>query len=138
MSAQRASEAGGAFDVVILGSGVAGLGAAACAHAAGLSAVLLEKSSKLGGGSAFSYGLIWAPRSHLAEAAGYVDSRDAVMRYMRHLAGGFADSRRLDVFVDTIPPVMRHLEELGLPLQIIHGITDHYYGIAEGARRKAA
>ena len=46
-------------DVVVLGSGIAGLAAALAAHEAGLHAVVLEKAETLGGTSSDSYGLIW-------------------------------------------------------------------------------
>ena len=121
-----------AYDLVVIGSGVAGLSAAACARELGLSAVVLEKSANLGGGTSFSYGLIWAPRSDLAEAAGYADSREQILTYMRHLAGGIADEKKMTAFVDTVPDVIRLFERLGMTFQIIHGVTDHYYGIAPG------
>jgi 3-oxosteroid 1-dehydrogenase len=121
-----------AYDLVVIGSGVAGLSAAASAHELGLSAIVLEKSANLGGGTAFSYGLLWAPRNHLTEAAGYEDSRAAVMTYMRHLSGGIADEKKMAAFVDTVPDVIQFFEKAGMTFQIIHGITDHYYGIAPG------
>jgi succinate dehydrogenase/fumarate reductase flavoprotein subunit len=75
-------------DVVILGSGIAGLSAALAAHELGLRPVVLEKAGTLGGGTIHSYGLIWVGRNHLAEAAGYSDTRDETMSYLRFLGGG--------------------------------------------------
>ena len=61
------------YDVVVLGSGIAGLAGALAAHELGLKPVVLEKASLLGGGTVNSYGLIWVGQNHLAEAAGHDD-----------------------------------------------------------------
>jgi len=58
-------------DVVVLGSGLAGLAGALAAHQLGLRPIVLEKAKTLGGGTVNSYGLIWVGQNHLAEAAGY-------------------------------------------------------------------
>ena len=67
------------FDVVILGSGIAGLAAALAAHDHGLRAALVEKTAVLGGTSSDSYGLIWAGANHLLLAAGQQDAREATV-----------------------------------------------------------
>src|SRR2546428_12602501 len=77
-----------AWDVVILGSGIAGLAGALAAHELGLRPIVLEKASTLGGGTVNSYGLIWVGQNHLAQAAGYSDTRDETIAYMRLLGGG--------------------------------------------------
>ena len=59
-----------AWDVVVLGSGIAGLAGALAAHELGLRPIVLEKASTLGGGTVNSYGLIWVGQNHLAQAAG--------------------------------------------------------------------
>ena len=53
------------FDVVVIGSGMAGASAALAAHAEGLSVVVLEKGSKAGGGTTYSYGGLWLGGTHL-------------------------------------------------------------------------
>ena len=76
-----------AWDVVILGSGVAGLAGALAAHELGLRPLVLEKASTLGGGTVHSYGLIWVGQNHLAQAAGHGDTRDETIAYLRYLGG---------------------------------------------------
>src|SRR6266567_5940863 len=95
------------YDVVILGSGIAGLAAALAAHALGLQPVVLEKAAALGGGTVHSYGLIWVGQNHLAEAAGHADTRDEVLAYMRFLGGGNIDEARLAAFVDRSPEALK-------------------------------
>jgi succinate dehydrogenase/fumarate reductase flavoprotein subunit len=58
------------YDVVILGSGIAGLAGALAAHKLGLQPLVLEKAAALGGGTVHSYGLIWVGQNYLAREAG--------------------------------------------------------------------
>src|SRR5207248_7486937 len=68
----------GSYDVVILGSGIAGLAAALAAYQLGLQPIVLEKAAALGGGTVHSYGLIWVGQNYLARDAGIADSHDEV------------------------------------------------------------
>jgi 3-oxosteroid 1-dehydrogenase len=122
-----------AYDVVVLGSGIAGLAGALSAHELGLRPVVLEKASLLGGGTVNSYGLIWIGDNHLARAAGHKDSRDEVVAYMRFLGGGALDEERMASFVDRSPEALRFFEACGVGFRLVRGITDHYYGNAPGA-----
>jgi glycine/D-amino acid oxidase-like deaminating enzyme len=97
-----------AWDVVVLGSGIAGLAGALAAHELGLRPIVLEKASTLGGGTVNSYGLIWVGQNHLAQAAGYSDTRDETIAYMRFLGGGSLDDDRMSTFVDRSPEALRN------------------------------
>ena len=97
------------YDVLVLGSGIAGLSAALAAHEKGLRPIIIEKSHKVGGGTTNSYGLIWVGNNHLARATGYEDSRDDIVRYMRFLAGGEAFEENLNAYVDRSPHVLKFL-----------------------------
>jgi 3-oxosteroid 1-dehydrogenase len=78
------------YDVVVAGTGIAGLSAALAAAEAGLSVVLFDKDGLIGGGTALSYGGLWAGCNHLAKAAGIADDRQSVYDYMQFVAGGSA------------------------------------------------
>jgi len=121
------------WDVVILGSGIAGLAGALAAHELGLRPVVLEKASTLGGGTVNSYGLIWVGQNHLAQAAGYSDTRDEVVAYLRFLGGAALDDDRMSTFVDRSPEALRFFERCGVRFHVIRGLTDHYYGKAPGS-----
>jgi 3-oxosteroid 1-dehydrogenase len=78
---QPEDEAG--FDVVVIGSGAAGLTAALTASAAGASVLILEKSDLIGGTSAMSGAGTWIPCNRLAREAGLSDSREEALMYLR-------------------------------------------------------
>jgi len=123
-----------AWDVVVLGSGIAGLAGALAAHELGLRPIVLEKAKTLGGGTVNSYGLIWVGQNHLAEAAGHGDTRDETIAYLRFLGGGSLDDERLSNFVDRSPEALRFFESCGVRFRLVGGVPDHYYGEAPGAR----
>ena len=121
-----------AYDVIVLGSGCAGMAAAVAATEAGFSTLLVEKADSLGGGTTASYGLLWAGINHLAQEAGLSDTREDVIKYMAFLGGGEVEPERVDAFVDTAPVAIRFFEDCGAKFQIVRGVSDHYYGIAPG------
>ena len=88
-------------DVVVVGSGAGALVAAAVAAAGGAEVLVLEKSSRLGGGSALSTGLIFAPDSEQMREAGIEDSPADALHYLSRLNGGIAPSERLQAFLAT-------------------------------------
>ena len=57
-------------DVVVLGTGAAGLVAALAAHDAGATVGLYEKADVVGGTTALSGGIVWVPNNRQAAAAG--------------------------------------------------------------------
>jgi len=120
-------------DVVVLGSGLAGLAGALAAHQLGLRPIVLEKAKTLGGGTVNSYGLIWVGQNHLAEAAGYGDTRDETIAYVRFLGGGSLDDDRMSTFVDRSPEALKFFENCGVRFRLVRGVTDHYYGTSPGA-----
>jgi hypothetical protein len=122
-----------AWDVVVLGSGIAGLAGALAAHELGLRPIVLEKASTLGGGTVNSYGLIWVGQNHLAQAAGYSDTRDETIAYMRFLGGGSLDDDRMSTFVDRSPEALIFFEKCGIRFHVVRGVTDHYYGKSPGS-----
>jgi 3-oxosteroid 1-dehydrogenase len=121
------------FDVVVVGSGIAGLATALTAHETGLRAVVLEKAGKLGGGTAFANGGIWIGDNHLARAAGYKDSREDVLSYMRFIAGDEAIEENLLAYADRGPEALKFCEDCGVRFRISKGLSDHYYDSAPGS-----
>jgi 3-oxosteroid 1-dehydrogenase len=122
------------FDVVVLGSGIAGLAAALAAARMGLRPLVLEKADRIGGITVHSYGIIWIGRNHLAQARGLHDDRDDVLAYMRFIGGGQISEDKMIAFVDRSPEALRFFEQCGIAFRVIAGVTDHYFGTAPGSR----
>lgn len=102
-----------AADVIVLGSGSAGLVAALTAAAQGLSVVVLEKTGSLGGTTAMSGAGTWVPANHLAAAAGIEDSVEEALTYIRAAApeGWAATEEPLwRAFVAAAPEMLRFVE----------------------------
>ena len=86
------------FDVVVIGSGIAGVATALAAREAGCVRSCIEKARKLGGGTSFSMGGIWIGNNHLMRAAGYKDTprgRARLHALRRRRGGRRRASRRL-------------------------------------------
>ena len=122
------------FDVIVLGSGIAGLAAALAAHDHGLRPLLIEKADLIGGTTSDSYGLIWVGGNHLMRRAGEADTREEIIRYMTFLGGGELSEDRMLALVDRSPEVLAYFESCGIPFRMMGGIVDHYLGVAAGAR----
>jgi 3-oxosteroid 1-dehydrogenase len=122
-----------ACDVVVIGSGLAGLACAVAAAELGLSCLVLEKAEKLGGGSAISGGSLWVGANHLNAAAGGRDSQAEVIDYLRYVGAGGLDAARMQTFVEEAPPALQFFEACGIPFQLTTRI-DHYHGVAPGAK----
>jgi 3-oxosteroid 1-dehydrogenase len=128
-----------AYDVVVLGTGAAGLIAAVTAAADGASVGLFEKTDLVGGTSSMSGGVVWIPNNHHQRDAGLVDSRDDALAYLGALSLGQIDSDMAAMFVDTAPVMLQWLEE-NTPCRfaVIDGYSDyhpeHPGGKPEGGR----
>src|SRR6185437_12018692 len=74
-------------DLVIIGSGGGAMAAALAAHSAGITPLVLEKQSVLGGSTAMSGGVIWVPNNPLMRAEGVSDSYEAGLAYFEDVVG---------------------------------------------------
>ena len=64
-------------DFIAVGSGMGASCAVLAAQAQGLETVILEKSEVFGGGTTYSYGIVWVGDNHLERALGIKDSQEA-------------------------------------------------------------
>lgn len=98
-------------DVIVMGSGAAGLTAATLAHDGGAEVLVLEKSQQFGGTTGVSGGMPWIPLNrHLADV-GVSDSREEALTYLRRLTlGTEPDPDLVETFVDTAAEMLDYLE----------------------------
>ena len=125
--------------MLIVGTGGAGLTAALRAHSLGLNPLIIEKSQKIGGTSAYSGGGIWIPDNPINKAAGTKDSLEDALLYMDTLIGdvGRASSRERRVaFLENGPRMVSFLQSIGFQWRSCPGYPDYYPhlpgGTAEG------
>jgi len=99
------------YDVVVLGTGAAGLTAAIAAHDGGARVGVFEKAETVGGTSAWSGGQIWIPANPHELALGKQDSREQALTYLMSLSHGMIDPKMAAAYIDTGPEMIRYLEE---------------------------
>ncbi|HEX9335327.1 MAG TPA: FAD-dependent oxidoreductase, partial [Pseudonocardiaceae bacterium] len=115
------------FDVVVVGSGAAGMTAALAAQAHGLTVVVVEKAATFGGSTARSGGGIWVPNNEVLRRAGAPDSPDRAAAYLAGIVGDTVTPERL-VALLTHGPDMVTLVRAATPLDFrwVRGYPDYY------------
>jgi 3-oxosteroid 1-dehydrogenase len=115
------------FDVVVLGTGAAGLVAALAAAEGGASVGLFEKADRFGGTTAISGGGCWVPGNAQMAASGIADSREDALRYLASLSFGHIRPGFAEAFIDDGPRVFGWLESAaGLRMKIVSGYPDYH------------
>lgn len=128
-------------DVLVIGSGAAGLTAAVTAAHFGLKVLVAEKAPVFGGTSAWSGGWLWIPRNPLALAAGIDEPPDAPMQYLRSELGNRAGDERLPVFLANGPEMVQFLQDNSAMRWIEGNRTPDFHetpGAGKGGRSVAA
>lgn len=111
-------------DVVVLGSGGAGLTAALTAAVTGASVEVYEKAPTVGGTTAVSGGIVWIP-AHNRSPDGALTAADA-LRYLRAQSLGSMDDELVETFVRTGPAMLDFIEaHSGLQFEIATGFPDY-------------
>jgi succinate dehydrogenase/fumarate reductase flavoprotein subunit len=114
-------------DVIILGTGAAGMAAALAAHESGAKVALIERWDRIGGTSAISGGVIWVADNPRMRAAGMTDSRADALAYFRSLDHGDLVDETIEAFVDTGPEALAFLEGIdALKVAVLPGYPDYY------------
>lgn len=112
-------------EVLVVGSGAAGLTAAIVAHDGGAKVILLEKSSQFGGATAVSGGGLWVPNNRFLRAGYKIDvwdpkkkawvkesdSKEKALRYMKRSSLGMSTDELMETYVNTINEACNYLEE---------------------------
>ena len=119
-------------DVLVAGSGAAGLTAAITAADAGLSTLVVESTDRWGGTTMRSGGGLWMPNNPLMRRCGIEDSREEALTYLEASIGPVDDvgpassQERREAFVDAVPDVVGLLERLGVRWCVARDYPDYY------------
>ena len=124
-------------DVIVIGSGAAGLSAALSAGARGSRVLVLEKSQLVGGTTALSGGGTWVPCHHHQAAIGATDSREEALDYIRAIAPqGWhnVEEPLWRAFVHCAPEMLTFVEAKS-PLRFAPSLEPDPYVEAPGGKR---
>ena len=111
-------------DVVVLGTGGAGLTAALTAAVAGASVAVFEKAPTVGGTTAVSGGIVWIPAHHRCPDR-ELTVADA-LQYLQAQSFGSMDDELVETFVQTGPVMLDFVEaHSGLRFEIAPGFPDY-------------
>jgi 3-oxosteroid 1-dehydrogenase len=115
------------YDVVVVGSGAAGMTAALTAAHHGLRTVLIEKAPHYGGSTARSGGGLWIPNNDVLLAEGVSDTPEQARAYLAHITGDVVDDAMRAAFLDNGPAALRFvLANTPLRLRWVTGYADYY------------
>lgn len=118
---------GDGYDVVVAGSGAAGLTAALAAAKDGASVAVLEKAAYLGGTSAVSGGMIWVPMNRCMNELGIADSREDAISYLEAVSDGRTAHEVLATLVDQGTEMLGFVEaEGGLRFETLENFPDYH------------
>jgi succinate dehydrogenase/fumarate reductase flavoprotein subunit len=99
-----------ACDLVVVGSGAAGLATAITARKRGLNVVVLEKEPVFGGTTALSGGVLWIPLSKHGRQQNPADTVERVREYMMSETGNNYDAAAVECFIENGPKMVDFFE----------------------------
>jgi succinate dehydrogenase/fumarate reductase flavoprotein subunit len=98
-------------DVLVIGTGGAGLAAALTAHHGGARVLIVDKANRVGGTTAVSGGVLWVPNNHHMKEVGIPDSRTEALGYVARLSDGRSDPTLIETYLEQAPNMLKFIEE---------------------------
>src|SRR5512143_835223 len=87
------------YDLVVLGAGAGGMSAALVSAIEGMRTLLIEKSDRVGGTTAYSSGTVWIPNNAEQRQLGVANDAAAALEYLDALVGDRADRALREAFI---------------------------------------
>jgi succinate dehydrogenase/fumarate reductase flavoprotein subunit len=113
-------------DVLIIGSGAAGLSTALTASVLGLDVLVCEQSAMLGGASAISGGEVWIPVNRQSRSVSG-DTASAALEYLEAVAGSWLDRPRAQAFVAHAAEALAFVEDHSqVEFELLTYVVDYF------------
>ncbi|WP_051837234.1 3-oxosteroid 1-dehydrogenase [Streptomyces sp. NRRL F-2580] len=123
----------GEFDVVVVGSGAAGMTAALTAAKRGLSVLVVEKAPTFGGSAARSGAGIWLPNNSVILGAGVPDTPQKAAAYLAAVVGPEVPADRQAAFLSNGPRMLDFvMANSPLKFRFMEGYSDYYPDLPGG------
>lgn len=119
------------FDVIVVGSG-GGLIGAYVAASKGLRTLVIEKTDKVGGTTAYSGAGLWYPGSAPVARAGFGDGLDNARTYLRTLVDDPSREALQEAYLKAGPALIDELERNERFGQFFHAPVPEYFADAPG------
>jgi len=116
------------YDVVVVGSGAAGLTAGLTAKLQGMKSLVIEKTDRYGGASAISGGALWIPNNHIIKGAGVSDTHELARQYLDSTIGDRVPEELKEAYITRGPEMLRFLynKTKHMRFQYAKGYSDYY------------
>nr|WP_054549475.1 FAD-dependent oxidoreductase [Lysinibacillus sphaericus] len=116
------------YDVVVVGSGAAGLTAGLTAKLQGMKSLVIEKTDRYGGASAISGGALWIPNNHIIKGSGVPDTHELARQYLDSTIGDRVPEELKETYITRGPEMLRFLynKTKHMRFQYAKGYSDYY------------
>ncbi len=98
------------YDIIVVGSGAAGMAAALFAAVESQKVLLIERTEFLGGTSALSGATTWVPNTHHSQKVNPSDSRENAAKFLTAAVGNHSASAMREAFLLSGPQAIATLE----------------------------
>src|SRR5690625_2744725 len=114
-------------DLLVMGSGAAGMSAAVRGHDLGMDVLLLESSDQYGGSTAMSGGVCWWPNDQHMQARGREDNGAGALECLVAITRGKIEEDRRKEYITQSQRMLNYLEDhTHVSCDALEKYTDHY------------